>query len=313
MERVSIQGCRHPIAPLIIGSHGYAKEHEDKDFDEFVELGGNCIHMHGEGGETISRKNVASWIERRNNRDKMVLLFQICHGHDETTSRLAESRFSPMCVANDIEENLALLKTDYLDLVVLGGDNERIPASDIIEVLEAEKSRGRIHAYGIFNWSPVRIDEAQHYASSQGCTGISFVHTTELSLAIPTSPVWEDYIPFDAAMREVVMRRTLPVLAWTSDFNQSFFIPGATDRDTVPEDRRLSRWFTDENFMVIEKAKSLGTRHNLNERQVNVAYVLNQNFPTAALFYQDHDPRAQEYFEVLHSTLERHELRALRA
>ena len=311
MKPISIRGCRRLISPLIISLHCVSKAHDDKDFDDFVELGGNCFYMHGEGGETQTRKNVASWIKRLGNREDLVLFFQICHGHDEVTSVLEESRFSPKSVSDDIEENLNLLEIDYLDLVVLGGDNENIPAAEIINVLEAEKARGRIFAYGPFNWSPARIQEAQDHAESKGLVGFSFVNTTELSLATPTSAVWEGYIPFDASMRGLITQKQLPVLAWTSDFNQSFFVPREINRDSVPKDRRLNRWYTDENFAIREKATALGAKYNLNVRQINVAYLLNQDFPTAVMFYQDHDPDAQEYFEAINSAIRRQELQEL--
>ena len=312
MKPISIQDCRHSISPLIIGPHCVSKAHDDKDFDDFVELGGNCFYLHGEGGETQTRKNVASWIKRLGIRDDLVLFFQICHGHDEITSVLAESRFSPKSVSDDIEENFNLLDTDYLDLVVLGGDNENIPAAEIIDVLEAEKAQDRISAYGSFNWSPARIQEAQDHAENEGLVGFSFVKTTELSLATPTSAVWEGYPPFDTAMKGLVTQKQLPVLAWASDFNQSFFIPREINRDSVPEDRRLNRWYTDENFAIRAKATALGVQYGLNLRQINVAYLLNQDFPTAVMFYQDHDPSAQEYFAASSSAIRRQQLQELR-
>ena len=312
MKPISIQGCRHLISPLIIGPHCVSKPHDDKDFDDFVELGGNCFYLHGEGGETQTRKNVASWIKRLGIRDDLVLFFQICHGHDEVTSVLEESRFSPKSVSDDIEENLNLLDTDYLDLVVLGGDNENIPAAEIIDVLEAEKAQDRIFAYGSFNWSPARIQEAQNHAENKGLVGFSFVNTTELSLATPTSAVWEGYTSFDTSMKRLVTQKQLPVLVWASDFNQSFFIPREINRDSVPADRRLNRWYTDENFAIRERATALGARYSLNVRQINVAYLLNQGFPTAVMFYQDHDPDAQEYFAASSSAIRRQELQELR-
>ena len=313
MKPISIQGCRHLISPLIIGPHCVSKAHDDKDFDDFVELGGNCFYLHGEGGETQTRKNLASWIKRLGIRDDLVLFFQICHGHDEVTSVLEASRFSPKSVSDDIEENLNLLDTDHLDLVVLGGDNENIPAAEIIDVLEAEKAQGRISAYGTFNWSSARIQEAQDYAANKELVGLSFVNTTELSLATPTSAVWEGYTPFDASMKGLVTQRQLPVLAWASDFNQSFFMPRGINRDSVPEDRRLNRWYTDENFAIREKATALGAKYGLSVRQTNVAYLLNQDFPTAVMFYQDHDPSAQEYFVASSSAIRRQELQELRS
>ena len=312
MKPISIQGCRHLISPLIIGPHCVSKVHDDKDFDGFVELGGNCFYLHGEGGETQTRKNLASWIKRLGIRDDLVLFFQICHGHDEVASVLETSRFSPKSVSDDIEENLNLLETHHLDLVVLGGDNENIPAAEIIDVLEAERAQGRISAYGTFNWSPARIQEAQDYAASKELVGFSFVNTTELSLATPTSAVWEGYTPFDASMKRLVTQKQLPVLTWASDFNQSFFIPREINRDSVPEDRRLNRWYTDENFAIRERATALGAKYGLNLRQTNVAYLLNQDFPTAVMFYQDHDPSAQEYFAASSSAIRRQELQELR-
>ena len=312
IKPISIQDCRRVISPLIIGPHCVSKAHDDKDFDDFVELGGNCFYMHGEGSETQTRKNVASWIRRLGSRDDLVLFFQICHGHDEVTSVLKESRFSPKSVSDDIEENLNLLEIDYLDLVVLGGDNENIPAAEIINVLEAEKAQGRISTYGPFNWSPARIQEAQDYAENKEFVGFSFVNTTELSLATPTSAVWEGYTPFDASMRGLITQKQLPVLAWTSDFNQSLFIPREINRDSVPKDRRLNRWYTDENFAIREKAAALGAKYNLNVRQINVAYLLNQDFPTAVMCYQDHDPSAQEYFAAINSAIRKQELEELR-
>lgn len=311
MKPISIQGCQRPTSPLIIGPHCVSKPHDDKDFDEFVELGGNCFYMHGEGGETQTRKNVASWMKRRGIRDNLVLFFQICHGHDEVTSALEESRFSATSVSDDIEDNLNILGIDHLDLVVVGGDNENIPAAKIIDVLEAERVKGRISAYGPFNWSPARIQAAQDYAANQDLVGFSFVNTTELSLATPTSGVWEGYTPFDTSMKELITQEQLPVLAWGSDFNQSFFIPREINRDSAPEDRRLNRWYTDENFAIREKATAIGAKYDLNVRQINVAYLLNQDFPTAVIFYQDHDPSAQEYFAAINGAISKQELKAL--
>ena len=109
-------------------------------------------------------------------------------------------------------------------------------------------------------------------------------------------------------MRGLITQKQLPVLAWTSDFNQSFFIPKEINRDSVPKDRRLNRWYTDENFAIREKATALGAKYNLNVRQVNVACLLNQDFPTAIMYYQDHDPSAQEYFAAIDSAIRRQEL-----
>ena len=165
---------------------------------------------------------------------------------------LEASRFSPKSVSDDIEENLNLLDTDHLDLVVLGGDNENIPAADIIDVLEAEKRKVEF-CLRYIQLVVCKDPRIPGYAANKELVGLSFVNTTELSLATPTSAVWEGYTPFDASMKGLVTQRQLPVLAWASDFNQSFFMPRGIKRDSVPEDRRLNRWYTDENLRFAKR------------------------------------------------------------
>lgn len=313
MKKIKITGSKKLISPLIIGAHCYYKEHSDDDFDQFVTQGGNCIHMHGEGGEVISRTNVSNWMQRRKNRESLSLIFQICHGHEESTDDIEKSRFSKSNVSDDIEENLSLLKTDYLDLVILGGDNEKIPVNEIIDVVENERSKGRMHAYGVFNWKPERIKDAQRYAASINRSGISFINTTELSLGTPLSPIWENYIPFNDSMLELVATENIPVIAWVSDFNQSFFIPDSARVDNIPDDRRQNRWYTEHNFKILSKIRNSEFNSSLNERQVNVNFILNQRFPTAGIFYQDFDPPSIEYFGALNNQISREELENLLA
>jgi aryl-alcohol dehydrogenase-like predicted oxidoreductase len=309
IKQLGIAGLSQQLAPLILAPHLACKQHDDLDFDTHYQLGGNGFYLHDEGGGTGVRQNMAAWMRRRGRRDELVLILQICHGHDETTSDIARSRFSKSNIIRDIREHLDLLETDHLDLVVLGGDNDRIPASPIMDALESERSAGRVRGYGTGNWTAARIHEANAYATANGYAGFSFIMTSEASLAIPTAPTREGYVPFDLSMSSLAESASLPVFAWISDFNHPLFIPSANPSSDNPQ---VNRWFTPPNRELLKRAQALGMKYGLDERQINVAYILNQPFPTAGIYYQDIDPRPQDYFRVLESEIPREELMRLK-
>ena len=94
--------------------------------DEYARLGGNCIHLHGEGGEVHSRLATGQWLHSNGLRSEFFLCSQICHdGLDDLASR-AIDRFTPQAVSEDVGTDLELLRTEYLDLVYLD-DRPRMP------------------------------------------------------------------------------------------------------------------------------------------------------------------------------------------
>jgi len=93
--------------------------------DEYLRLGGDCIHCHGEGGETHSRRAAGRWLNRKGVRRQFFVCTQICHdGWDEAGQR-AIDRFTPVCVSEDVATDLELLATGYLDLVYLDDVRKR--------------------------------------------------------------------------------------------------------------------------------------------------------------------------------------------
>ena len=61
----------------------------ERGLDEYLRLGGNCLHLHGEGGATRSRQSTGDWLRRRGVRRQFFLGTQICHdGWDAAAHRL---------------------------------------------------------------------------------------------------------------------------------------------------------------------------------------------------------------------------------
>ena len=91
-------------------------ESHEPGLEAYRELG-NCIHVHGEGGETHSRQAVGQWLKRHGRRSDFFLCCQICHEGWDPVAQRSVDRFAPEAVAADVAGDLSLIRTEYLDLV----------------------------------------------------------------------------------------------------------------------------------------------------------------------------------------------------
>jgi 1-deoxyxylulose-5-phosphate synthase len=241
--------------------------------DEYVRLGGNCIHLHGEGGEVHSRLATGQWLQSNGLRSEFFLCSQICHdGWDDLASR-AIDRFTAQAVSEDIGTDLELLRTEYLDLVYLD-DRPQMPLEPVIEAVGREIARGRVRALGVRNWTADR---------AKALPGVAAIITTELSLAAATGPLWPEYVPFDAELRQVVCDLGLAVFAHGDDINlgQSLYEDG---NETASMRRRwLRRWEHPGNPGLVQRVRRLAAARGFTPREMNVAWLLSQPFPSVAV------------------------------
>src|SRR4051812_24518067 len=107
-------------------------ETHEPGLDEYVRLGGNCIHLHGEGGETHTRRTTGEWFRRRRVRQEFFLCTQICHAGWDQPAGCGIDRFTAVAVSEDIDADLELLGTEYLDFVYLD-DNPQAPFEPVVE------------------------------------------------------------------------------------------------------------------------------------------------------------------------------------
>ncbi len=137
-------------------------ETHERGLDEYARLGGNCIHVHAEGEETHTRSATGRWLQRRGCQQEFFVCTQICHaGWDEAAARPID-RFTAAAVSEDIDADLDLLGTEFLDLVYLD-DNPQSPFEPVVEGIGREIGLGRVRAFGVRNWDARRLAAAQEY------------------------------------------------------------------------------------------------------------------------------------------------------
>jgi aryl-alcohol dehydrogenase-like predicted oxidoreductase len=266
--------------------------------DAYRELGGNCLHLHGEGGETHSRRTAGEWLREHGLREDFFVCTQICHeGWDEAAKRPID-RFTADAVSEDIAGDLELLGSDYVDLVYLD-DRPSRPFAPVLDALAHALAAGRIRAIGVRNWRPQRIREANAYMAAiarereegRGKRGedavaaptIAAVVTTELALPVATAPLWPEYLPFDHGMREVVTELGLAVFAHAGDLTSGQLVFGDADALAIMRPEWVRRWDHPANARIAARVREIAARWGVSTREVNLAWLLNQPFPVVAI------------------------------
>ena len=178
MRYLRVGGTELDVSGLCLGAMLFGADIcESESFgqmDCFFERGGNFFDtarvysdwVAGEKGR--SERVIGNYLAERKNRDSWVIGSKGGHHHLSTPEvpRLEREK-----LADDIEDSLKALRTDYIDLYYLHRDNVDIGVEEIISWMNDFVAMGKIRYFGCSNWRVERIREAQQYAAGSGQMG----------------------------------------------------------------------------------------------------------------------------------------------
>lgn len=282
------------LSRLALGSMAFSSEAAENTYallDTWREAGGNLVdtaHIYG-GGDC--ERIFGRWLADRGCREEMVIIGKGAHHNAD------RRRVTPEDITCDMRDNLARLKTDYLDLYILHRDDPNVPVGPIVEALNEHRKAGRIRAFGGSNWTTARLEEANRYAADHGLEPFA-ASSPNLSLAPPKEPVWDGCVdacsPEDRAW---YTRTQMPLFAWSSQARG--FFSGAF---TPESDNELMQrvYFSEENWERLRRARELGEQKGgYSAIQVALAWVLHQPFPTFPLVGPAIVPELQSCLQAL--------------
>ena len=270
MQYGRISGLDKPVSKLVMGTTGGAwLPYASVMFDEFFRLGGNCFdtsYVYGTGDAILGQ-----WIKNRGIREKVVILAKGAH--------------TPFCDPENLTSQLLMslehLQTDYADIYMMHRDNEDIPVGEFIDVLNAHVKAGRIRVFGGSNWTVERVQAVNDYAKSRGLQGFSAV-SNNFSLAEMIEAPWAGCLASaDAKSRAWFEKTQMPLMSWSST-GRGFFVWG--DRNDLSNADLVRCWYSEDNFRRLDRAKELAAKKGVSPVMIAMAWVLQQPFPTFALF-----------------------------
>jgi aryl-alcohol dehydrogenase-like predicted oxidoreductase len=292
MEYGQIPGVKKPVARLIQGVVMISSERQTESFallDEIYALGGNTFdtaHVYGRGDVD---RTLGRWVNERGVREDAVIVGKCAH-HNEDRARV-----TPFDISADLHDSLARMNTGYIDLLLLHRDDPRVPVGPVIETLNEHLAAGRIHAYGMSNWTHERIQAANEYAEAHNLVPIA-ASSPNFSLAEQHKEPWTGCVSIGGergrAAREWYGQQGMPLLTWSS--LAGGFFSGRFRRDNLGDFQEyLDRLCVDsycyeDNFLRLERAEALAAQKGLSLPQIALAYVLSQPLNIFALVGCNH-------------------------
>ncbi len=284
-----LAGVTKPISVLALGTTSYQPAGKDLAFrmlDGFVDFGGTVIDTARaySGGE--SETVIGMWLEARAMREKIALITKCGHAKDGI---LGAENFVEM-VSRELGQSLRRLGTHYIDLYLLHRDNPLVPVAEIIDCMNAELIRGRIHAFGASNWKYDRIDAANDYAYKNGLKGFAAISNNS-SLAVPNGPFYKGLVSIDTSGESWHRETGVPLISWSS-MARGFFTGRYTPEmgrdlekiEDVFQKRMLEIYGTADNFMRLHRARTLGKeKGGYSAVEIALAWVLNRPYPVVAV------------------------------
>lgn len=272
-------------APICLGTVNFTTECEKSAFDQidcFVGLGGNLLdtaNIYGQkhtGDENRSEQVIGHWLQARGNPEDILIVTKGGHPWLEDMKR---PRLDPASLAADLDASRKSLGRDVIDLYFLHRDDPDQPVAQMMENLEALRSKGHIRWYGLSNWRADRIAEAAEWSKQHNGGLRSVQNRWSLAQFNPDGSPDLTMAAVDADTVKLVRRHDLTLMAYAA-MAKGFFTklsPG-TDIQTLPD--KVRRYFiNDINLKRAEAVWKIAAHRAVAPSEIVLAWLLNQNMP----------------------------------
>lgn len=281
MRRKPLAGTTLSISTLCLGTADIGLAERGSTFDALMnayrDAGGNlidtahCYSFWKPDGAGCSETAVADYIARHGRGD---LILSTKGGHPSGVRyRRVDRYLSRERVAADLEDSLARLDVDTIDLYWLHRDDLRERVEAVIDMMNDLVRKGSIRYFAASNWTRQRIEDANAYAQRTGKQG--FVASQCMwSLAKHNHPGFADTHMIDDADIAWHERTAMPLFPWNATARGYFATNGRAGAHDFENPVNRAR---------LERVNALAGQLGRSPGQVALAYLLSHPFPVFAL------------------------------
>ncbi len=267
------------FGPLILDGNtfGWTSDRETSFavLDRFVAAGGTAIDTAdvysawipgNSGGE--SETVIGEWLASRKNRDSVVISTKV--GQSASRSGLSAANLRAA-----IDDSLARLQTDYVDVYYAHVDDADTPQAEYVAAFDELVKAGKVRAVGASNFTPARLRSAVAIARSEGLTPFS---------------VSQDHYNLVERGAEAELLATLseldivetPYFALASGFLTGKYRPGAVV-DSARSDSASRYLDKPENVELLGKLDTIADAHHVSHAAVALAWLRQQQVVAAPI------------------------------
>ena len=271
------------VAPICLGSmqFGWTADEEAsfQVMDAYSEAGGNFIDtadvysawVEGNPGG-VSESIIGRWLKARGNRSLVVLATKFLGKMWEGPNGRGVSRVHVM---KAVEDSLKRLQTEYIDLYQTHWPDYDTPQEETLRALDDLVKAGKVRYTGCSNEPAWRLTKALWISDKYN------LHRF-ISSQPPYSLVRR--ADFEREHEAVCLDQGVGVIPYSP--LQAGFLTGKYRRNAIPDSARaegLKKYFTEQNFQLIDLLEALGQAHNASVTQMTLAWMLQRPAITAPI------------------------------
>ena len=291
MKSFTIKNSKYSIElpALTFGTASFERKDSDDIYfellDTYYKHGGRCIDTARsycdwlEDGLDSSEGAIGRWLKERSCRDEMIICTKGGHPNREN---MEISRLSREELEYDLNRSLEVLGVDYVDVFFLHRDDEYIPVSEIMPILNDFYKSGRVHFLGASNWTSARIEEANNYAVENGMEPFR-VSQINYSLAHSSTDTFGDPTVVCMNLREFkwYQRNQFPVMAYCPQA-KGFFAKLA--RGDAAKNLPEGQFTSTANLARLARVKQLSEKEGIPAAVIPLGYLNSQPFFVSSVF-----------------------------
>ena len=288
MKYDKIEGLDKEISKLIMGNDNQTYFDEAaKLWDHWMKVGGNAFDTAYIYGGGSMEKLLGEWHRKRNNLNDLVIVAKGAH----------TPNCDPKSISKQLTESLDRLQTESADIYIMHRDNTEVPVGEFMDILNEEKSKGRIKIFGGSNWTLNRFKEANNWADKHNKNKMSILNNN-LALSKMVKPLWDGCISSnDDEILKYLEETKTAHLSWSSQARGYFLSDDIAKKieDKITEDESswrkpgehssgpLSCYDSNDNKERKKRAIELAKEIGVEGQNVAGAWPINLKFPSFAL------------------------------
>ncbi len=300
------------VTPLCFGGNifGWTVDEQAsfKVLDTFVEAGGNFIdtadvysawisgHQGGES-ETILGK----WMRERQNRHQIVIATKV----GSLPSKGRNPDLSREHILYAVEASLRRLQSEYIDVYFAHQDDAETPLGETLGVFAELVQAGKVRVLGASNYNAARVREALQISQTNGYPRYE-VQQPRYNL------ISRDQ--YEGELEQLCVEGKIGVVPYSSlasGFLTGKYRQGAEIPKTLRASSVQQRYWSKENFALLERIDKVARQHDATPAQVALAWLLTRPGVTAPIASATSVEQTREMMEAINLKLDQSALETL--
>lgn len=281
MEKRKIKNTDLLVAPINFGGNVFGWTLDEKEsyniLDQFTGGGFNFIDtadtyswwVNGKGGQ--SEEIIGKWMKQRGNRDELVIATKVGSETKEHDFDISKKH-----ILKSVDESLARLQTDHIDIYYTHFDDHKTPVEETLEAYGEIIKAGKVRYIAASNVSPERLRESFEAADKNN-----------LPKYVALQPHYNllEREKFETEYADLVKEYDLSVFSYWS--LAAGFLTGKyrTEEDLAKSARGegVRKYLNEKGSEVLKALDQISEKHETTQASVALAWLLANPLVTAPI------------------------------